>query len=83
VTTEAEPLRKTEIKWWWPILVLVLALGTAWGSIQVKVQACEIKIDAIEATQHLADADRLIIESRLTRIETKLDSIIEMVQRIQ
>ena len=82
MTTEVEPLRKTEIKWWWPILVLVLAIGTAWGSIQVKVQACETKIADVEVKQRSAEVDRLVIETRLTRIETKLDSIITMMQRL-
>lgn len=74
-----EPLRKSEIKWWWPVLVLIFAMATAWGSLRLEVTTCSARVDALESHRDEANVDRILIESRLTRMETKLDSILEAI----
>ena len=74
--SERDPLRKSEIKWWWPVLILSASFAAMWGSLRYEVTTCSVRVDALETKQDQATVDRILIESRLTRIETKLDSII-------
>jgi hypothetical protein len=74
-----EPLRKSEINWWWRILVIIFAVAAAWGSLRLEVTTCSARVDALESYRDEANVDRILIESRLTRMETKLDSILEAI----
>lgn len=72
-----DPLKKSEIKWWWPVLILAASFAAMWGALRYEVTTCSVEIDAIQAKQDQTTVDRILIESRLTRIETKLDSILQ------
>jgi len=54
-------------------------MATAWGSLRLEVTTCSARVDALEAHRDEATVDRILIESRLTRMETKLDSILEAI----
>ena len=79
---KAQSLSKTEIKWWWPVLIIMLSVGIAWGSLKVTVSANEARLSSCEARQTESTVDRIMIEQRLTRIETKLDSVLSIMGRL-
>ncbi len=71
-------LKKSEIKWWWPVIILVASLAAMWGSLRYETTTLSTRVAEIEQEQKESADDRLLLESRLTRIETKLDNLIEI-----
>ena len=73
-----DELKKSEIKWWWPVIILVASLAAMWGSLRYETTTLSTRVAEIEQEQKESADDRLLLESRLTRIETKIDNLIEI-----
>lgn len=79
--SESEPgdgLRKGEVKWWLGIIALLISIAVAWGSQRMEITTCTNRVAAMEIKYEQSTADRLILETRLTRIETKLDNLLAL-----
>lgn len=64
------------------IITILVTLGIHWGLVQSQLNYQEIQISVLEQKADSEAADRLDIETRLTRIETDLTYIRAMLERM-
>lgn len=64
------------------IITILITLGIHWGLVQAQLDRHDTQIISLEHKADSEAADRLDIETRLTRIETDLTYIRAMLERM-
>ncbi len=63
---------REELKYWIPIIVLIVSMAVSWGVQQQKIDMLCDEVTTLKQTVRETSLDRLALETRLSRIESDL-----------